>query len=487
MKSAQAVLHLIWLGASPPVQNLANLHKLAGLFNQHIQNNRTLICEDRAYLPLLWLDESAYQALISDPVITIKLVTNRQVPQALLSATQTGLQEHFNHCRWLAISINHIEQFLPLLVLEDMQPALNSLWQSPSGLTPYFAKLCKNPHGLALLQHLGLSSAATNLDHELKAIFNQDIADYLRTLSFHAKQNWGRHGLTCLASDLIRLQVVQLLPGAYIDIGDIAERLTCLPTQRLCGWSQTEFMGHQTVAIENDFFACHSPGLLQAISFGAFLWSRSCIARLLHAAQLIKPDQQNSAQLGLELALPLIDARLPAVPDLAYLFTPPFTKLANYICLAYSSHALFGDAADLKQFFQAKLVKEHLIDHIGGFTGYQKFAYLLAPNSPLVWHQSAAEFGLVDYAPQLGWKAYGFGTIDRLITDARLIQQNSALKSYAIAELKQMASHLNLDSDQLQRIAQFSATVYDLGRRAHFQPAQRDTCRALIQQAALQI
>ena len=485
MKSAQAVLHLIWLGACPPMQNLANLHKLAGLFNHQVSDQTELSSEDQGYLPLLWLDQSAYQALINDSVISVNQVTDRQIPAYLLTATQIGLQNHFNHCRWLAITINQICQFVPLLVLEDMQPALDSLSQSPSGLTTYFLKLCKNPQGLALLQSLGLSSIAANLDHELKTIFSQDIASYLRTLSNHAKQQWGRHGLTCLASDLLRMQVVQLLPGAYIDIGDIAERLTCLPTNRMCGISQTEFMGHQTVAIENDFFACHSPGLMQAIGFGAYLWSKSSLIRLLKGADLFKPNQQNSAQYALELGLGFIDARLPAVPDLADLLSPPYTKLANYICLAYSSQALFADAADLDQFFQGKLIKERLIDQIGGFTGYQKFAYLLAPNSARAWHQSAAELGLVDYAPQLGWKAYGFGTIDRLINHARLIQHNSSLKNYAIAELREMASYLNLDCGQLQRIAQFSATVYDLGRQAHFQPDKRDQCRTLILQAAM--
>ena len=128
--------------------------------------------------------------------------------------------------------------------------------------------------------------------------------------------------------------------------------------------------------------------------------------------------------------------------------------------------------------------KELLINHVGGFTGYQKTAHQLAPSNAAAWASCASRYGLRAYAPQLGWKTYGFGAIDQLIdVGQRLQSQTASATAAARAELPRLAQALAIRLDQLQPIAVFSAQLHSLLSKAHHKPQRR--AQHLVQLVAL--
>jgi hypothetical protein len=109
-----------------------------------------------------------------------------------------------------------------------------------------------------------------------------------------------------------------------------------------------------------------------------------------------------------------------------------------------------------------------LINDIGGFTGYQKAAYHLAPGNDATWARCSQRLGLGDYAPQLGWKTYGFGVIDRLVELGG--REPSAA---ARAELMLMAESLGMTPAQLEPVARLCGRLHSLLERVEHQPEQR--------------
>ena len=105
---------------------------------------------------------------------------------------------------------------------------------------------------------------------------------------------------------------------------------------------------------------------------------------------------------------------------------------------------------------------------LGGLTGYQKATYHLAPGNAATWAFSAQRLGLGDYAPQLGWKTYGFGMIDRLVYLGQR-QPSAAARS----ELVLMAESLRMTPAQLEPVAHHCGRLHTLLERVQHQPEQR--------------
>jgi len=479
---------MIWLGDAPPMGAIVNLHRMAKLFSETLMEYAALPDLDKPYLPLLWMDASAQQATLEKSVIPVGMASNAEIPEALQKIAATSLQTYSRHCAWLKISINQETCFMPMLLYQDIAPFLETPWLDLSDVEVHCKTLLGSVGGRDLLKSvLGFCPDASALSTWLKEINGRDTAAYLRQLTDHSRIRWGIHGLLCFSSDLLRLQALLLFPGAYIDLGDAAGKITCLPTGRRVCAKDSAFCGHQTVAIENDLFFCQDRSLMKAITLGVYLWSANTFRQIARRLGSITLSGQSPSEI-MRLTLPYLDARMPSAPDIKILFSPPFTTLANYLCIAYGSLPMFETAVPLNGFSQGKLGKESLINDVGGFTGYQKFAFYLAPRSGEVWSRCAAEFGLDDYAPQLGWKIAGFGVVDALIHNARiLLTSMHPLRQYAIEDLNRLARKYDLDALRFQRIAVFCANVTELGRRAHFEPAQRDVCIAQILKLSLEI
>lgn len=432
--------HAIWLGSSPPLRVLDNLCHL-------LQLSAT---DPPGCWPVLWLDHSAWQSLQQHSALPLQTL-----PQVEL---QHGLRiEHPGGVR-----------HAPVLLLEEHRAALAEPWHTIEPVTAALAALARTPAGQHFLeQELGFSDpAAAALLH------GPQLLAYLHTLVSHAQRHWARHGLLCLASDLLRLLALAWRPGFYGDLGDVAGRLPQLPAAADAG--PAGFCAHHTVAIENDLILASDRPTLQAITLATALWSWRSVRGIAGRLQISLPGAEPAALL--RAVLPHLNQRLPQPPSLAPLLQPPWTRLADYINLAYGAAPLFHPAAALAAYSAGRRGKELLINDVGGFTGYQKAAHHLAPANAATWARCAARLGLGDYAPQLGWKTYGYGAIDRLIDAGRRLHDPSTSAPMAAAtraDLDLLAETLSFSPAQLEPIALLAHQLHQQLSAAHHHPQQR--------------
>jgi hypothetical protein len=105
---------------------------------------------------------------------------------------------------------------------------------------------------------------------------------------------------------------------------------------------------------------------------------------------------------------------------------------------------------------------------------------------PLPFHTIwlGARLGLANDAPQLGWKTYGFGTIDRLIDLGRRLEGTPSSGPLApgslgpeataiAADLALIASSLARPGIELESLARLCARLHGLLSKAQHQPQQR--------------
>jgi hypothetical protein len=466
--------HTIWLGGCPPLRTLEHLTHLLAL------------SPPEAPGPLLWLDDSAWQALHQKPPLPLIPCGLEQVSAPLRQATASLFSPRPLPRQWLRWEQPGGPRRLPVLLLESYRPELERPW---GDLQP----------ALATLASLGGSASGGNAAGPFSTgrhLLEQELAfadpasaallqpttllAYLHTLIDHARTRWAAHGLLCLASDLQRLLALAWMPGAYGDLGDVVGRLRRLPQAADAGLGG--FCAHHTVAIENDLILSTTPLPLQAVVLATALWSWRQVRAIAGRLGIEQPGTNPVHQL--EAVLPHLDRRLPRPPELAPLLQPPWTHLADYINVAYGAAALFHPPSQLSPFIAGRQGKELLINEVGGFTGYQKAAFHLAPGNAADWEHCAASLGLVDYAPQLGWKTYGFGTIDRLIDLGRRLEGDPAPSSTPpglatpgsaaiAADLALVAESLGCPAMALERLALLCARLHALLSRAQHQPQQR--------------
>jgi len=466
------VLHSVWLGGEMPLRNWANLWQLADRFEQA----QATAGDDTPLMPLLWLDASAWQYAANSSWLPVQVT--QAVPVPWQAACARSLGAHAKHCRWLSVNLHGRAQCVPVLVYEDMQAVLALRTEDVALADPYLRAATQTPAGWALLtQELALVPQAPAWGCEAS-----DVAAFYALLVDHVRQHWASHGLLCLASDIVRLQVLARWPGAYVDLGDVAGLLPTLPTARTSPNAHHVFCGHHTVAIENDLMFCREAGFVHALLLGMYGAIRRTFMGM--AAKLGVATQGLGLAQVAQVVLPQLDARMPMKLDVARMFDAPHTVLLEYINMAYGAAPQFGHEAVVAPYLGARPVKGHLIDHVGGFTAYQKLAHLLMPNNAHTWAHYAPSLGLEHYAPQLGWKVQGFGTLDRFIHDGRLLRDASPLADWAHAELVRLGQGLGLEASQARTLAVFAAKAYDQMKDAYFDPTQRAQCAArLVAQA----
>jgi len=443
------IFHTIWLGGCPPLRAL-----------DHLAHLMTLSADDGS-VPLLWLDRSAWGALLRQAPLPVEACAAAQIPAALTQRTAALLGQPRAPHHWLRLDHPiHGAQQLPVLLLEELGAELAEPWRD---LRPALEKLRavgESKAGRAfLVEELALEDPATACLLE-----GPTLLAYLQTLIDHGRRQWGAHGLLCLPSDLLRLLALSWRPGAYGDLGDVAGRLPRLPVARDAG--PGGFCAHHTVAIENDLIVGTDRLFLQALTLATALWSWQRVRAIAGRLGIQTPSDNPIALL--QAVLPHLDQRLPHPPELAPLLQPPWTLLADFINLAYGAPPLFHSAESLASYSAGRRGKELLINDIGGFTGYQKAAYRLAPGNAATWARCSQRLGLGDYAPQLGWKTYGFGVIDRLV-DLGGREPSAAAR----AELMLMAESLPMMPAQLEPVAHLSARLHTLLERVHHQPERR--------------
>jgi len=450
--------HTIWLGGSPPLRVLDNLCHLL-----HLSSTDPGVC-----LPLLWLDRSTWQLLPRRSALPLQLLPAHQVPAALVEALGALRFSQPELPHWLRIEHPAGVRHAPVLLLEEQGSALAEPWHAIEPATAALAALGATPAGARFLeQELNLADPAA-----AALLQGPQLLTYLHTLLGHAQRHWAGHGLLCLASDLLRLLALAWWPGVYGDLGDVAGRLPMLPGANEAG--PAGFCAHHTVAIENDLIFASDRRTLQAITLATALWSWRSVQGIGQRLGLPLAEAEPAALL--RAVLPHLDQRLPPPPSLAPLLQPPWTRLADYINLAYGAAPLFHPAADLAAYSAGRRGRELLINDVGGFTGYQKAAHHLAPANAARWARCASRLGLCDYAPQLGWKTYGFGAIDRLIDNGRRLQDPATAAAMAAAvraDLALLAEALAVSPAHIESIARFAHHLHHLLSSAHLQPQRR--------------
>lgn len=473
-------LHLVWLGGAVPLRGLENLHRLARLHAQEGAAAAQADPQDRPYFPLLWLDRSAWDRTLAAPVTPLEPVEASAVPAPLRAAVEAGLGPQAAAVRWLRLDAapqaTPEAVLLPVMIYEDMRPALAATWQQTDGAWTHLRALAGTAAGrdfLAREPRLPDLLQSAGAGHS-----GPDVAAWLALLIDHVRAHWSGHGLLCLASDLLRLQALVWRPGAYADLGDIAALLRVLPTRRRARAAQSPFCAHCTIAIENDLIFCADRALMQAVTIGTVLWGVRAIEAM--AARLRLPPRPLSPPDLARAVLPALDAQMPPAPPLRPLYETPHAGLADYVNRAYGSHPLPVDPQSPQAYFSGRDAKDGLINQVGGFTGYQMFARLLAPACRTAWEEAQDDFGLRDYAPQLGWKTHGFGTLERLVGHGQRLRRGHPRLASVRRELQAMAAGLELAPQAMEPLAVRVSEVHDLLRRAHFEPARRE---ALIAQA----
>jgi hypothetical protein len=361
---------------------------------------------DGGSVPLLWLDRSAWGALLRKAPLPVEACAAAQFPAATTQRAAALLGQPRAPHHWLHLDHPiHGAQQLPVLLLEEMGEDLAEPWHDLRPALERLREVGESKAGRAfLVEELALEDPATTCLLE-----GPTLLAYLQTLIDHGRRQWGVHGLLCLPSDLLRLQ---------------------------------------------------------ALTLATALWSWQRVRAIAGRLGIQTPSDNPIALL--QAVLPHLDQRLPHPPELAPLLQPPWTLLADFINLAYGAPPLFHSAESLASYSAGRRGKELLINDIGGFTGYQKAAYHLAPGNAATWARSAQRLGLGDYAPQLGWKTYGFGVIDRLV-DLGGREPSAAAR----AELMLMAESLRITPARLEPVANLSGRLHTLLERVHHQPEQR--------------
>lgn len=477
-------LHLVWLGGAVPLRCLENVHRLARMHEHESLPPAPRDPLDTPYFPLLWLDRSAWDRTLAEQVTPVEPVPASAVPHSLRTAANDSLDAHVAGVRWLRLDAAQQaaaeSAHVPVLLYEEMRHALAEPWRRTEIARERLRAMARTPEGQAFLA--GQARLPGMIEASGADGAGPPFAAYLGAFIDHARAAWARHGLLCLASDLLRLQVLVWRPGAYADIGDAAGLLRVLPTRRRVRAAASAFSAHCTVAIENDLVFCAERGLMQAVTLGTVLWG---LRTLQDVAGRIGLQDPGTPPALAHAVLPALDRQMPPAPDLRPLYELPHRDLANYVNRAYGSHHLVGNPATLDMYFSGRQAKETLIDHVGGFTGYQLFADKLAPACRHVWNACQEEFGLLDYAPQLGWKTHGFGTLERLVLHGQRLRQGHPRLGSVRRELRAMSGPLGLPAHAMDALAVRVSEVHDLLRQAHFEPTRRDAlvARALTRSA----
>ena len=274
--------------------------------------------------PLLWLDRSALHHLQQRSPLRLQLLPPDQAPAAMGEAIRFLLSSQPEQGHWLRIDHPAGLRHAPVLLLEEHSETL------------------ADPDAAALLAP-------------------QQLLTYLQTLVDHARRHWAAHGLLCLASDLLRLLSLAWQSGGFGDLGDVAGRLSQLPSVAM---ASTGFCAHHTVAIENDLIVATDRVTLQAITLAAALWSWRSVRAIALPLQISPEESEPAAHL--QAVLPHLDQRLHRPPSLAPLLQPPWSRLAEYINLAYGAAPVFHPPADLAIHNSGRRGKELLINDVGG-------------------------------------------------------------------------------------------------------------------------
>jgi hypothetical protein len=444
------------------------------------------------------MDDSAWTSTLNGAAPMIESVRGMAVHGGLFEAAQQCLAIEAGKILWLRMDTGAGPADLPVVLYETVRPLILEAWVDIRDAVAVLQHLTQSPAGRELL---GSRSRLAEWVRGLGAAgAGPDLAEYVAVLIDHARARWAGHGLLCLASDLLRLQALAWRPGAYVDVGDVAGLLAKLPSLRGVYADLTPFCAHCTVAIENDLIFCADRAVGRALMIATLLWSLQSMEQMAEkllpapgrppasgwtgdsgmSIAMAAPSRACSPRELADAVLPAIDARMPKAPALRELFAWPHVDLANYINRAYGSSHLVGDPTTLEAYFEGRAVKEYLIDHVGGFTGYQLFAGRLAPSCRGVWQRCCSAFGLQDYAPQLGWKTHGFGTLERLVDLGRRLARTACAAPGVRRDLEAIGKGLGMSLTEISAAARRVADVYDALRQAHLDPGRRDL---LVRQA----
>jgi hypothetical protein len=448
------ILHLVWVGNTPPLQVALNLYRLMRAFEPDVEKYSTIESDKRPYMPLLWMDSGSLDMLSERSSVPMCKVSHTDVSTALGNIARMQLREDADKLQWIRISIGDNFQYIPVLQYEDMISSLRSI--------------------------PGCRDAIDIFHHMIGRIREHNMPP-------------------CFVSDLIRLSALAKFGGGYIDVGDIANDMKVLPTRSIIFPSHSELrlcvrrIGSAKLgAIENDVIFCSkaqmqrmlpriatSAGLKNKLSIYAFgipnLLNSATLARVFYARQ-DRYDAPDIVCARIDRDLAQTRRNYPnlaiSAPEWAAIFGDDSNAAIRYFAITLEKHiSIRSDLAITTS--QNYIIPTESLDWLGCFFPFQKEVKRIVMESSYggfgPWDdinkkedrwaidngRALYSMGIFNVAPEMSWSIKGYGTFRRIFENLRLIpdsardeaalnREEPELEKYAIRDLQDIHKKLGL-------------------------------------------
>lgn len=453
-ENTELLLHLIWIDNPMPMQVAVNLHKLSTIFCASLAAYDDLSLNDKPYVPLLWMNEGSYENPDRDsqlPVIKIP-ADDPAIPLGLKRIVEERLGEYGEVYKWLRISVGENYQFVPVVLYEEMKPAL------------FATEGCEEV----------MRAADQVIDL---------IGERCGTISPFFVSEW------------MRLMILARFGGGYIDVGDVADAMVKLPTKALVKLDKdlpicvnyVEFVG-----AENDIIFCKRElmrVLLARVLVQGFAQElatefkdSATEEKLAEFLSVIKGSAGNETRKiysSLQIASGLLEEiSVQLKPKLESVNLAVLGKIfsnLDYVCaylliaespeIGACYRSLGGDLAkDISSCFDLSDLSLHWI---GGWKQYKEEVRKITQETinarkegfgiqPITaaWTRSIDELlGGQVRSPELNWKKRGWTLLNRIIYDAALISDSvHPLHQYALHDLSDVQNKLALEHLSVEQL-----------------------------------
>ena len=370
--------HVVWVGPHRlPLKAIFSLHTKAMMFTQEHQ-------EAKGFIPVICLNNAAVANLHTSfvPLELIKIDACPLTHLHLITAARKLDAEYI-----LKINLNGNVAYMPVLIWEDLQSRILKALKTPD-LSDSMLKL---PGFLGShLEEIRLGVETQYFGEDAMATFlMKDVIEFLL-----------KNGLYVAASDIVRLLLLAIQPGCYVDIADI--ELKKLPAYEDF---KCPFMTRNN---ENDLIVSLDPKIIINIIMAMYIRIRKAMKEPIED-QLLIPD----------LTM-IIKAKIDLYCKDFILFSQVLKVPSTFV---NREDKTIKEYIHKKEFFVNKVAGFHFwINVVSLCNTAMAWRYLNGSNPTIpetlfpIMKQRTSEFS---------WNTPGLSFIERLVFLAELITQNS--------------------------------------------------------------